>query len=60
MAKRVYIRQNNFFEMHFTITVMLKIAFQQRIASAHDFWQNNHLMQPAKIDAGSDGKQLIY
>ena len=33
----VFNKVEEFFRMHFAISVMLKITFQQRISSAHDF-----------------------
>ena len=40
---------------------MLKITFLQRIAIVQvAFDKINNLMRPFKIDAGGDGKQLIY
>ena len=49
MQSVVYIRFNNF-QIHFTITVMLKITFLQRIANAGGFWLNDQFWcGPSKL-----------
>ena len=48
--------------MHVIITVMLKITFLQGISIVRDLitYIKSILMRPFKIEAGGDGKQLIY
>ena len=60
MQNVAYIRFNNF-RIHFTITVMLKITFLQGIAIVQvTFDLIINFVRSFKIDAGGDGKQLIY
>ena len=54
IAKYIYIRQKDLFQMHFTITIILKITFLQRIACVHDFWFDVTLQKFMKLVIGNN------